>query len=155
MKKQRLQELAGIKKPLNEGYAWERDENGALPTLESSTAKHAESMKEAGLATEAHPMTWQANAKSSDPEVLRAALVAMHNSQDDMTSEDLLGPIEEGYYAIADNLPNLINDIQKAIKVHAKINPKDMDQIEVLRNELNIYMDIQKLTEMSAIGTIL
>jgi hypothetical protein len=49
MKKSRLQELAGIKKTLNEGYAWERDENGALPTLESSTAKHAESMKEVGL----------------------------------------------------------------------------------------------------------
>jgi len=41
MKKSRLQELAGIKKPLNEGYAWERDENGALPTLASSTARHA------------------------------------------------------------------------------------------------------------------
>ena len=49
MKKSRLQQLAGIKKPLNEGYAWERDENGALPTLESSTAKHAESLKEEGL----------------------------------------------------------------------------------------------------------
>lgn len=42
MKKSRLQELAGIAKlTLNEGYAWEREENGALPTLASSTAKHA------------------------------------------------------------------------------------------------------------------
>jgi hypothetical protein len=42
MKKSRLQELAGIAKPtLSEGYAWEREENGTLPTLASSTAKHA------------------------------------------------------------------------------------------------------------------
>ena len=112
-------------------------------------------MEIAGLATEAHPMTWQANAKSSDPETLKAALVAMNDSQDDITSEDLLGAIEDGYYALSDNLPNLINDLQKAIKIHAKINPKNMDQIEVLRNELNIYVDIQKLTEMSAIGSVL
>lgn len=41
MKKSRLQELAGIKKPLNEGYAWERGADGKLPTLASSTARHA------------------------------------------------------------------------------------------------------------------
>ena len=53
--KQRLQDLAGIKKPLNEGYAWERDENGALPTLASSTARHAANenvVKEAVMSTE-------------------------------------------------------------------------------------------------------
>ena len=41
MKKSRLQELAGIKKPLSEGYAWERGADGKLPTLASSTARHA------------------------------------------------------------------------------------------------------------------
>jgi len=142
MKKSRLQELAGIKKTLNEGYAWERDENGALPTLESSTAKHAESLKEAAPG-------------KSDPQALKAALVAMNDSQDDMTSEDLLGAIEDGYYALTDNLPNLINDLQKAIKLHAKINPKDMDQIAVLQNELKIYKGIQTLVDESAIGSVL
>ena len=37
-------ELAGIKKPLNEGYAWEREEGGALPTLASSIDKHNASL---------------------------------------------------------------------------------------------------------------
>ena len=38
------------KHQLEEGYAWERDENGALPTLESSTAKHnASIVKEANV----------------------------------------------------------------------------------------------------------
>ena len=105
-------------------------------------------MEIAGLATEA-------TAGKSDPEALKAALVAMNDSQDDMTSEDLLGAIEDGYYALTDNLPNLINDLQKAIKVHAKINPKDMDQIGVLQNELKIYKGIQTLVDESAIGSVL
>lgn len=40
MTKQRLMELAGVNNILNEGYAWEREEGGALPTLASSTKKH-------------------------------------------------------------------------------------------------------------------
>ena len=86
---------------------------------------------------------------------LKAAVVAVNDSQDDMTSEDLLGAIEDGYYALTDNLPNLINDIQKAIKLHAKINPKDMNQIKALQNELKIYKDIQALVDDSAFGAFL
>ena len=86
---------------------------------------------------------------------LKAAVVAVNDSQDDMTSEDLLGAIEDGYYALTDNLPNLINDIQKAIKLHAKINPKDMNQIKALQNELKIYKGIQALIDDSAFGTFL
>ena len=93
------------------------------------------------------------NATNADD--LKAAVVAVNDSQDDMTSEDLLGAIEDGYYALTDNLPNLINDIQKAIKLHAKINPKDMNQIKALQNELKIYKGIQALIDDSAFGTFL
>jgi hypothetical protein len=138
-----------LKKLLKEGYAWERDENGALPTLESSTAKHAESLKES-------------TPDKSNASALKAALVAINDSQDDMASEDLLGAIEDGYYALTDNLPNLINDIQKAIKLHEKANPASpisnptsVDELKALENELTIYKSIQKLADMSAIGTVL
>ena len=147
MKKSRLQQLAGIKKPLNEGYAWERDDSGALPTLESSTAKHAESLKEAAPG-------------KSDPNALKAAFVAINQSDETnnlavKTGGNTLEAIRNGYYALSDNLPNLINDLQKAIKLHAKINPKNMDQIAVLQNELEIYKGIQTLVDESAIGTVL
>ena len=132
MKKSRLQELAGIKKTLNEGYAWERDENGALPTLESSTAKHAESMEEAS---------------TNDLDVMRGVIGKV--------DEDVLNAIEDGYYALTDNLPNLINDIQKAIKIHAKSLPADMEEIRVLRNELKIYNDIRTLIDESTFGSLL
>ena len=49
MKKTRLQELAGIKKPLNEGNVWDRNADGSMPTLADTTARHAESLKEEGL----------------------------------------------------------------------------------------------------------
>ena len=41
MKKTRLQELAGIKKPLNEGNIWDRNEDGSAPTLADTTARYA------------------------------------------------------------------------------------------------------------------
>ena len=40
LSKQRLMELAGVNNTLNEGYAWEREEGGALPTLASSIERH-------------------------------------------------------------------------------------------------------------------
>ena len=41
MKRSRLQELAGIKKPLNEGNMWDRNEDGSMPTLADTTARYA------------------------------------------------------------------------------------------------------------------
>ena len=41
MKKSRLRELAGIKKPLNEGNVWDRNADGTLPTLADTTARYA------------------------------------------------------------------------------------------------------------------
>ena len=53
MKKSRLQELAGIKKPLNEGNMWDRNEDGSMPTLADTTARYAamkgKSLQEAPL----------------------------------------------------------------------------------------------------------
>jgi len=166
-----------LKDILKEGYAWERGADGKLPTLASSTARHAANenvtdseedkldqiSKELNKASKMHKgqsekianLVKENTPGKSDPEALKAALVAMNDSQDDMTSEDLLGAIEDGYYALSDNLPSLINDMQKAIKVHAKINPKDMDQIGALQNELKIYKGIQALIGESAIGTVL
>lgn len=121
-----------LKDIIKEGYAWERGADGKLPTLESSTAKHAESMKEA---------------TTNDLDVMRGVIGKV--------DEDVLNAIEEGYYALADNLPNLINDIQKAIKIHAKVLPADMEEIKVLRNELKIYNDIRTLIDESTFGSLL
>ena len=51
LNKQRLMELAGVNNALNEGYAWEREEGGALPTLASSTEKHNASMSNESVDT--------------------------------------------------------------------------------------------------------
>lgn len=121
-----------LKGNLNEGNIWDRNEDGSMPTLADTTARHAESMKEAS---------------TNDLDAMRGIIGKV--------DEDVLNAIEDGYYALADNLPNLINDIQKAIKIHAKALPADMEEIKVLRNELKIYNEIQTLIDKSTFGQLL
>ena len=71
------------------------------------------------------------------------------------TGGNTLEAIRNGYYALADNLPDLINSIQKAIKLHAKVNPKDVQEMKALQNELKIYNDIRTLLDESTFGAIL
>tara|TARA_R110000764_G_scaffold227247_1_gene317246 strand:- start:76 stop:432 length:357 start_codon:yes stop_codon:yes gene_type:complete len=118
MKKQRLQELAGIlhTATINEGYA--------------------ENLGEAS---------------TNDLDLMKSVIGKLNQSDEGNTIEAM----EDGYYALADNLPNLINSIQKAIKIHATVNPKDMQEVKVLQNELKIYNDIRTLLDESTLGTLL
>ena len=60
------------------------------------------------------------------------------------------GAIEDGYYALTDNLPNLINDLQKSV---SKIdNPRAK---KVMEKELNIYKQIKQLVNQSMLGAVL
>jgi len=130
-----------LKKLIKEGYAWERDENGALPTLESSTAKHAENVKEAS---------------TNELDLVKNAIGKISQADDTPYREGgVIEAIEDGYYAMADNLPNMINDIAKAIKIHAKALPADMQESKALRDELKIYNDIQALLDKSTFGSLL
>jgi len=127
MKKQRLQELAGILQTatINEGYA--------------------DDIKEAS--TDALNATKRAISKINQSDETNNLAVK--------TGGNTLEAIRNGYYALADNLPNLINSIQKAIKIHATVNPKDMQEMKALQNELKIYNDIRTLLDESTLGTLL
>ena len=130
MKKSRLQELAGIKKPLNEGNIWDRNEDGSMPTLADTTARYA-AMKGESL-----------DEAQEDKMALQSAV----NVLDPTTA----GAIEDGYYALTDNLPNLVNDLQKGI---SKIdNPRAKEAME---KELSIYKQIEQLVNQSMLGAVL
>lgn len=127
MKKQRLQELAGIlhTATINEGYA--------------------ENLEEAS---------------TNDLDLMKSVIGKLNQSDETnnlavKTGRNTIEAMEDGYYALADNLPNLINSIQKAIKIHATVNPKDMQEVKVLQNELKIYNDIRTLLDDSTLGTLL
>ena len=133
MKKTRLQELAGIKKPLNEGNAWDRNEDGSLPTLADTTARYAarnQGVNEMDAMSQGDKMALQSAVNVLDPTTA--------------------GAIEDGYYALTDNLPNFINDLQKGI---SKIdNPRAKDMME---KELSIYKQIEQLVNQSMLGGVL
>lgn len=123
-----------LKNKLDEGNIWDRNADGSMPTLEDTTARHA--MKEAS---------------TDDLDQMKSAISKVQGQGEGVVIE----AIEDGYYALADNLPNLINDIQKAIKIHAKSLPADMQEIKALRNELKIYNDIRTLLDESTFGSLL
>ena len=64
--------------------------------------------------------------------------------------------IEDGYYALADNLPNLVNDLQKAYNT-LKAKHKDQHHPEVLAidRELKIFKNIEALIDGSVLGAVL
>ena len=64
--------------------------------------------------------------------------------------------IEDGYYALTDNLPNLVNDLQKAYNV-LKAKHKDQHHPEVLAvdRELKIFKNIEALIDKSVLGSVL
>ena len=133
MKKTRLQELAGIKKPLNEGNIWDRNEDGSMPTLADTTARHAainQGVNEMDAMSQGDKMALQSAVNVLDPTTA--------------------GAIEDGYYALTDNLPNLINDLQKG--VNKTDNPRAK---KVMEKELNIYKQIEQLVNQSMLGTVL
>lgn len=133
MKKSRLQELAGIKKPLNEGNIWDRNEDGSMPTLADTTARYAamnQGVNEMDAMSQGDKMTLQSAVNVLDPTTA--------------------GAIEDGYYALTDNLPNLVNDLQKGI---SKIdNPRAKKAME---KELSIYKQIEQLVNQSMLGAVL
>tara|TARA_R110000803_G_scaffold206423_1_gene273656 strand:- start:950 stop:1666 length:717 start_codon:yes stop_codon:yes gene_type:complete len=231
-----LMERAGIK-ALNEGYAWERNEDGSLPTLADATAKHQANLAESEDVNEADlnfiPLddtthhivfkkpedaerklddadidydnvgfvfpkmtreTWMTikdlfdtrdvgdmgqhnesvdeaydwksrmnpnHVKSNqqigaeDMENLKSAAVSISN-EPGLQGEDLLGAVEDGYYALADNLPNLVNDLQKAYNI-LKAKHKDQHHSEVIAvsRELEIFKNIEALIDGSVLGAVL
>ena len=63
--------------------------------------------------------------------------------------------LEEGYYALADNLPGLIKDLEEVAKV-VKGDPRNQSEnLMAIQNEIKIYKDIQTLMDMSALGKLL
>ena len=64
--------------------------------------------------------------------------------------------IEDGYYALADNLPNLVNDLQKAYNM-LKAKHKDQHHSEVIAvsRELEIFKKIEALIDGSVLGSVL
>lgn len=94
---------------------------------------------------------WQANAEEVDADKLKQ-VIRKANSMDSNT----VAAIEDGYYALVDNLPNLVNDLEKVVKMMRNAGSlNDNELLETAIAELKIYNDVLKLTDLSALGKIL
>ena len=130
MKKSRLQELAGIKKPLNEANMWDRNEDGSMPTLADTTARYA-AMKGESLD----------EVQGGDEEALKSAILT--------SDEDLVDNLEQGYYDMSDGLGETIKALTSILRETA---PEGKNEIKA---ELDLYVACEKLMLKSLIGKLL
>jgi hypothetical protein len=63
--------------------------------------------------------------------------------------------IEDGYYGLTDNLPNLINDLEKAAKEIQATPSYSADELKMIKNEAELYRKVQELIDKSVLGSIL
>ena len=131
MKRSRLQELAGIKKPLNEGNMWDRNEDGSMPTLADTTARYA-AMKGESLD----------EVQGGDEEVLKSALFT--------DGGDLLQELEDGYYGVEDSLTATIQVLGSILK-----QTSDYDKKREIQAELDLFRGCEKLMSKSLLGKLL
>lgn len=131
MKRSRLQELAGIKKPLNEGNMWDRNEDGSMPTLADTTARYA-AMKGESLD----------EVQGGDEEALKSALFT--------DGGDLLQELEDGYYGVADSLTATIQVLGSILK-----QTSDYDKKREIQAELDLFRGCEKLMSKSLLGKLL
>tara|TARA_R110000765_G_scaffold2118_2_gene5822 strand:- start:1346 stop:1738 length:393 start_codon:yes stop_codon:yes gene_type:complete len=130
MKKERLQELAGIKKPLNEANMWDRNEDGSMPTLADTTARYA-AMKGESLD----------EVQGGDEEALKSAILT--------SDTDLIDNLEQGYYDMSDGLGETIKALTSILRETA---PEGKNEIKA---ELDLYVACEKLMLKSLIGKLL
>ena len=130
MKKERLQELAGIKKPLNEANMWDRNEDGSMPTLADTTARYA-AMKGESLD----------EVQGGDEEALKSAILT--------SDTDLIDNLEQGYYDMSDGLGETIKALTSILRETA---PEKKNEIKA---ELDLYVACEKLMLKSLIGKLL
>ena len=130
MKKSRLQELAGIKKPLNEANMWDRNEDGSMPTLADTTARYA-AMKGESLD----------EVQGGDEEALKSAILT--------SDEDLVDNLEQGYYDMSDGLGETIKALTSILRETA---PEKKNEVKA---ELDLYVACEKLMLKSLIGKLL
>tara|TARA_R110000744_G_scaffold25060_5_gene62281 strand:+ start:157 stop:549 length:393 start_codon:yes stop_codon:yes gene_type:complete len=130
MKKERLQELAGIKKPLNEANMWDRNEDGSMPTLADTTARYA-AMKGESLD----------EVQGGDEEALKSAILT--------SDTDLIDNLEQGYYGMSDGLGETIKALTSILRETA---PEGKNEIKA---ELDLYVACEKLMLKSLIGKLL
>lgn len=73
-----------------------------------------------------------------------------------MVDQNTAQAIEDGYYGLTDNLPNLINDLEKAAKeIQATPDGRYSALAKIAINEANIYRQVQELIDKSVLGAIL
>ena len=63
--------------------------------------------------------------------------------------------IEDGYYALTNNLPNLINDLEKAAMEIQSELPYSADELAIIKKEAKLYRQIQTLIDQSVLGSVL
>lgn len=131
MKKSRLQELAGIKKPLNEGNIWDRNEDGSMPTLADTTARYA-AMKGESLD----------EVQGGDEEALKSAIFTSDN--------DLIDNLEQGYYNMSDGLGKTIEALTSILRETSVTEGK-----QEIKAELELYVACEKLMVKSLLGKLL
>jgi hypothetical protein len=95
------------------------------------------------------------SAKETDVDTLKQ-VIRKANSYD----SDAIVAIEDGYYGITDNLPSLIESLQKVVDamkddVGGVIPGGSGKLVEAAENELKIYEEIQALLDLSAVGKLL
>jgi len=136
MKKSRLQELAGIKKPLNEGNIWDRNEDGSMPTLADTTARYA-AMKGESLD----------EVQGGNEQVLKSALFT--------DGKDLLQELEDGYYGVADNLTETIQVLGAILKQTSSSDYDKKRKMQEIQAELDLFRECEKLIKKSLLGKLL
>ena len=71
-------------------------------------------------------------------------------------SATLIQALEDGYYALADNAPVVVTQLELALKaLNSKMHRGKDGHLEILQKELKIYQDIRVLLDGSVLGTVL
>ena len=87
----------------------------------------------------------------SDKQALTSAIQSL-GQLPGLQGDDLAQAIEDGYYALTDNLPNLVNDLAKAARAVSNVSPQAK---AIMQKELKIYRDIEALLNSSVLGAVL
>lgn len=87
----------------------------------------------------------------SDKQALTGAIESL-GQLPGLQGDDLAQAIEDGYYALTDNLPNLVNDLAKAARAVSNVSPQAK---AIMEKELKIYRDIEALLNSSVLGAVL
>ena len=129
------------------GAAWDE-----LPS--QATANMRIAIKKGTSMNEEGPSSANMN-QSDDSHAFYTAVEAL-GELPGVQSATLIQALEDGYYALADNAPVVVTQLELALKaLNSKMHRGKDGHLEILQKELKIYQDIRALLDSSVLGTVL